>query len=110
MTTFKITPRDQEVLDLLCEGCSNKEIADTLGISPRTVKEHVRILCVRAGITGETSRKRVRLAMLTSVALPIVSSRPARGAWIETSRHVLTDELVPASRPARVPDMHDERK
>jgi DNA-binding NarL/FixJ family response regulator len=33
---IKITRRDQDVLKLLVEGCSNKEIAAELKISPRT--------------------------------------------------------------------------
>lgn len=57
----KITPRDQEVLDLLVQGCSNKEIAGQLKISPRTVKQHLRTLFLRAGI--REGRKRVRLAI-----------------------------------------------
>ena len=56
----KITPRDEQVLKLLVEGCSNKEIADQLNISPRTVKQHLRTLFLRAGI--REGRKRVRLA------------------------------------------------
>lgn len=35
----KVTPRDQQVLNLLVQGCSNKEIAGQLNISPRTVKQ-----------------------------------------------------------------------
>ena len=58
--TFKVTPRDQQVLDLLVQGCSNKEIAGQLSISPRTVKQHLRTLFLRAGI--REGRKRVRLA------------------------------------------------
>jgi len=57
---MKVTPRDQQVLDLLVEGCSNKEIAGQLKISPRTVKQHLRTLFLRAGIRD--GRKRVRLA------------------------------------------------
>jgi DNA-binding NarL/FixJ family response regulator len=57
---IKITPRDQDVLKLLVQGCSNKEIATQLNISPRTVKQHLRTLFLRAGITQ--GRKRVRLA------------------------------------------------
>jgi len=34
------TPREQDVMRLLAEGQSNKGIADTLGISPRTVEIH----------------------------------------------------------------------
>ncbi len=57
---IKITPRDHQVLDLLIQGCSNKEIAAELNISPRTVKQHLRTLFLRAGI--KEGRKRVKLA------------------------------------------------
>jgi len=60
LDAIKITPRDEEVLCLLAEGCSNKEIAGHLNISPRTVKQHLRTLFLRAGITE--GRKRVKLA------------------------------------------------
>jgi DNA-binding NarL/FixJ family response regulator len=57
---IKITPRDEQVLKLLVQGCSNKEIATHLSISPRTVKQHLRTLFLRAGIRD--GRKRVKLA------------------------------------------------
>ena len=57
---MKITPRDHQVLQLLMQGCSNKEIAAQLSISPRTVKQHLRTLFLRAGIRD--GRKRVKLA------------------------------------------------
>jgi DNA-binding NarL/FixJ family response regulator len=60
LDAVKITPRDEEVLRLLAQGCSNKEIAGSLHISPRTVKQHLRTLFLRAGITA--GRKRVKLA------------------------------------------------
>jgi DNA-binding NarL/FixJ family response regulator len=59
LDAIKITPRDGEVLRLLAQGCSNKEIAEHLNISPRTVKQHLRTLFLRAGITD--GRKRVKL-------------------------------------------------
>jgi DNA-binding NarL/FixJ family response regulator len=57
----KVTPRDRQVLNLLVQGCSNKEIAGQLNISPRTVKQHLRTLFLRAGI--REGRKRVKLAI-----------------------------------------------
>lgn len=35
------TDRDQDIAELLCEGKSNREIADALYLSPETVKDHV---------------------------------------------------------------------
>src|SRR5512141_1938637 len=60
MNQVKVTPRDHQVLRLLVQGCSNKEIANQLNISPRTVKQHLRTLFLRAGI--KEGRKRVKLA------------------------------------------------
>ena len=57
---IKITRRDRQVLSLLVQGCSNKDIASELRISPRTVKQHLRTLFLRAGI--KQGRKRVLLA------------------------------------------------
>ncbi len=42
------------------QGCSNKEIGSQLQISPRTVKQHLRLLFLRAGI--REGKKRVKLA------------------------------------------------
>ena len=38
---IKITPRDEQVLQLLIQGCSNKEIASEMSISVKTVEDHV---------------------------------------------------------------------
>jgi DNA-binding NarL/FixJ family response regulator len=56
----KVTPRDQQVLHLLKQGYSNREIGDELRMSPSTVKQHLRMLFLRAGILD--GRKRVKLA------------------------------------------------
>ena len=61
LNEIKVTPRDQQVLNLLVQGCSNKEITGQLNISPRTVKQHLRTLFLRAGI--REGRKRVKLAI-----------------------------------------------
>ena len=55
LSHIKITPRDEQVLQLLMEGCSNKEIASQLNISPRTVKQHLRTLfpCGLESVTEE---------------------------------------------------------
>jgi DNA-binding NarL/FixJ family response regulator len=60
LDAIKITRRDRQVLHLLAQGCSNKDIATELNISPRTVKQHLRTLFLRAEI--RSGRKRVLLA------------------------------------------------
>ena len=37
---YKITKREMEVIELICQGKTNKEIADQLFISIETVKDH----------------------------------------------------------------------
>lgn len=39
-----MTPRQREVLDLLCQGKVNKEIASLLGMSDHTVRTHLKIV------------------------------------------------------------------
>lgn len=77
LNEIKITPRDQQVLRLLVQGCSNKEIASQLSISPRTVKQHLRTLFLRAGI--KEGRKRVKLATAMFIKEQVQSCNRAIG-------------------------------
>lgn len=49
-----LSPRQREVLSLLAQGRSNKEIAIELGVSPATVKTHVAQLLGAIGATNRT--------------------------------------------------------
>ena len=53
-------PREKQVLDLLVQGFSNREIGGQLNISLRTVKQHLHMLFSRTGI--REGSKRVKLA------------------------------------------------
>ncbi|MGB3693039.1 MAG: response regulator transcription factor [Spirulinaceae cyanobacterium] len=50
----KLTPREQEVLSLIAAGQSNREIAETLYISERTVKNHVNSILNRLNLRDRT--------------------------------------------------------
>lgn len=54
-----LTPREREVLALLCEGLANKEIARDLGLREPTIKLHVKTICRKLG-----ARNRTHAAML----------------------------------------------
>ncbi len=49
-----LTGRQQEVLDLMSEGLSNKLIADRLGIAEKTIKIHVSAIFKALGVTNRT--------------------------------------------------------
>lgn len=41
---FRLTPREVQVLEMICDGKSNDEISKALDIQPETVKFHIRKL------------------------------------------------------------------
>jgi DNA-binding CsgD family transcriptional regulator len=69
-----LTPRELDVLSLVARGLRNREIADRLGVSPRTVGSHVEHillkmrLTTRAALAGEAlERGLVRITLPGSV-------------------------------------------
>jgi len=61
-----LTPREREVLELLGQGLSNREIAQRLGISDHTVKFHVSSVYGKLGVSNRTEalRKGVRRGLI----------------------------------------------
>ncbi len=59
VTQVQLTPRELTALRLMADGQSNKEIAQSLGISERTVKTHLGHLFEKLGVTSRTEAVRV---------------------------------------------------
>ena len=57
----KLTPREREVMELVVAGRHNKEIAETLGISVRTVEVHKARIMVKLGVDGVSGLVRLSL-------------------------------------------------
>jgi two-component system NarL family response regulator len=54
VTRVQLTPRELSTLQLMADGKANKEIANELGISERTVKTHLGHLFEKLGVTSRT--------------------------------------------------------
>jgi two-component system, NarL family, nitrate/nitrite response regulator NarL len=49
-----LSRREQQVLNLLRDGLSNKEIAVRLGIAPTTVSQYLHVLFIKLGVQNRT--------------------------------------------------------
>ncbi|MGW0839347.1 LuxR C-terminal-related transcriptional regulator [Streptomyces sp. NPDC002787] len=54
-----LTPREREILALVGEGLPNREIADSLNLSPDTVKDHLRRIYTKLGVETRLHAARV---------------------------------------------------
>jgi two-component system NarL family response regulator len=59
VTRIHLTPRELAALRLMADGKSNKEIANDLGISERTVKTHLGHLFEKLGVTSRTEAAKI---------------------------------------------------
>jgi DNA-binding NarL/FixJ family response regulator len=49
-----LSPREMEILELICQGASNKDISQRLGISYQTVKNHVTAILQKLRVNDRT--------------------------------------------------------
>jgi DNA-binding NarL/FixJ family response regulator len=59
VTHVQLTPRELATLRLIADGKANKEIANELGISERTVKTHLGHLFEKLGVTSRTEAVKI---------------------------------------------------
>ncbi|MBI4943153.1 MAG: response regulator transcription factor [Actinobacteria bacterium] len=50
----RLTRQERRVLDLVAEGLTNQQIGEALGISPKTVKNHVTSVLLKLGVRWRT--------------------------------------------------------
>ena len=65
----RLTPREREVMDLVVHGRHNREIAEALGISARTVEVHKARMMTKLEVDGVPDL--VRLSLLGAGAFPV---------------------------------------
>lgn len=66
--TLRLTPRQREVLQLIIEGCTMKEIASRLGISTRTAESHKYEMMESLGVesTAELIQYAIKLGLTST--------------------------------------------
>ncbi len=62
-TRFGLTPREAEVLLWISCGKSNKDIAEILGLSPRTIDKHLEQIYAKLGVENRTAATALALAV-----------------------------------------------
>jgi DNA-binding NarL/FixJ family response regulator len=87
-----LSSREREVLALLSDGLSNRAIAQALYISPETVKNHVRALCVK--LHADNRIHAARIAWQAGVT----PSSPDTAACCGTEDSPLASRRQPALR------------
>ena len=73
-TTGLLTRREREVLALLGEGLSNRQIADRLYITPKTAEHHVANVLAKTGLSGRAEAAAYAVRHL-GAAIPGVAPR-----------------------------------
>jgi DNA-binding NarL/FixJ family response regulator len=59
-----VTPREADVLLWICRGKTNRDIAEILEMSPRTVDKHLEQIYAKLGVENRTSAASIGLALL----------------------------------------------
>lgn len=54
-STFGLTPRETEVMDLVAQGLTNREVADQLVVSPKTVKNHINSIFSKLDVSARAA-------------------------------------------------------
>lgn len=71
-TGTRLSPRERQVLELLSQGRTNREIADELGITPRTASTHIAAIYRKLGVSGrvDATRRALELRLIPQRARP----------------------------------------
>lgn len=87
----ELTPREQQVLELVEQGMKNKEIARELGIRPGTVKIHLKHVFEKTGVKGRYGLALSGMRNKGLLALPRISRPAMEGHWSEPPAFPITD-------------------
>jgi two-component system nitrate/nitrite response regulator NarL len=70
--SLRITPREREIVELVCEGLRNREIADRMSITPGTVKVHLMHIFEKTGVKDRFQLALQGRQLLAASSKPVV--------------------------------------
>ncbi len=85
---IRFTVRQRQVVHLIAQGCSNVEMADRLGISPRTAKAHADVLRMKLSV----GRRR----QIPAAFRDLTGEDPHEPTSLESDVGVRGDSRIPA--------------
>lgn len=105
-----LTPREIEVLVLIARGASNQQVAQTLGITPKTAGTHIERICTKIGASTRSTATlfAVQHGLLDPAAAKQEYSFGPRGdelPYVEARTGTAQGSRFPRRRPpSRTPD------
>ena len=76
---FGLTPRERQVLALLAEGATNRQIGAALYMAEKTASVHVSRILAKLGVQGRTQAAAVGAPAAPGVAVRALACRSGRG-------------------------------
>ena len=99
----KVSRREQEVLDCIVQGLSNKEIASKLNVAERTVKFHVSSLLAKFGVTDRVALSReAALGRVPALGSAQVAAETLFGLTVPARANPAAPEDVPMPKAPEV--------
>lgn len=98
--SVRLGPREQQIAELLLQGCDNTEIAKQLKMARRTVKAHFNRLFLRFGISNGI--KRVKLATLLYRRQLCLEASATENASLVKENTELSSSSLKDSRTAKL--------
>lgn len=97
-----LTPREAQILVMLARGASNRQVASALGVSPKTVSNHVEHVYTKLGVQSRPPRRCSRCVTAWSTSSPPRSpatwgERPMTRRW--STGHDQGTAATPRWRP-----------
>lgn len=91
----KLTEREKEVLNLIIQGYSNKEICEKLVLAMPTVKCHIQNLYIKHNLYSEQGNTTMRLQLASNYLKKIIADIKAQNVRLIEQNRQLQEELEP---------------